>query len=430
MLSAVGTRMTTFAIGIWLWQKTESATAVTLLAFVAFGSTILFSPIAGALVDRWSRRVTIVAADVGTAVATAILLAVYLFGHVDLWLIYVVNFATGAFLSFQVPAYTATITGMVRKEGWTRANAMIGMLRAAPAIFAPAIAAPLMATVGVEPILAIQVVACLIATAVMFAVALPPLPPRDETTDKPGFLRDTTMAFGYIAARPSLRGLLFITFSISFLSAVGWVLFAPMILARTGNDSNAVGIVQVVGAIGGTVAGIWLATLKPTPHMVRRMLIGVLVLAIPGRMLFGFDSVLIWSIALALGWGAIPFIDGYNQTIWQAKVPRALQGRVFAAQQAAENVALPIAYISAGLLADHLLEPAMRSDGVLAAIFGPITGTGPGTGIAVLYVLSGAAAVLLAVYGFLTPAIRDAEKLLPDQAVEGAAEPQPQDADR
>jgi hypothetical protein len=258
-----------------------------------------------------------------------------------------------------------------------------------------------------------------------------------DPQDGPGRVRvwaDTKMAFGYIKARPPLVGLLFIMFFISFLSALGWVLFSPMVLARTDDDATAVGIVQVVGAIGGTVAGIWLAALKPTPHKMRRMLIAILVLGLPGRLLFGFDGIWVWSVALFFGWGAIPFIDGYNQTIWQEKIPPAIQGRVLATVQIAENIALPIAYLTAGTLADHYLEPNMMPGGSLTHVFGPITGTGPGAGIAVLFVLSGAAAALLAVIGFLTPTIRDAETLLPDylpsfESGGTAAESEPTDAE-
>nr|WP_274522759.1 MFS transporter [Saccharothrix sp. ALI-22-I] len=419
MLSTVGTRMTNFAIGISVFQETHSALSVTLLTFVAFGATVAFSPIAGVLIDRWSRRTTIIAADVGSAAVTLALLGVYVFGDPQLWQLYVVNFLTGAFLAFQVPAYSAAITLMIEKGGYTRANAMMGLLRAAPYVAAPALAAPLMSAFGLAPILAIDVVSALLAVAAVYAVTLPPDPVRDHTAGETGsagsrFRRDFAVGFTYIARRRPLVGLLSIMIAISFLSALGWVLFPPLVLARTGDSANAVGIVQVIGAIGGTGAGVVLAMLKPTQDKVLRMLVAILVLGVLGRILFGFDGIWIWSIALFFGWGALPFIDGYNQTIWQEKTPPRLQGRIFAVVQMVENIASPLAYLSAGVLADNLLEPAMRSDGWLASVFGPITGTGPGSGIAVLFIVSGLGAAVVALVGFLTPSIRHAEDLLPD----------------
>ncbi|GLZ31993.1 macrolide transporter [Lentzea sp. NBRC 105346] len=415
MLSTVGTRMTNFAIAIQVYEDTHSALNVTLLTFIAFGATVIFSPIAGALVDRWSRRTTIIASDVGSGIVTLGLLAGYLFGEPHLWHLYLVNFLTGAFLAFQAPAYGAAITLMIEKGGYTRANAMMTMLRAAPYVAAPAIAAPLLSAIGIAPVLAVDSASFLLAIAAVFAVTLPPNPVRERVkAGAAGFRRDLGAAFRYIARRPPLRGLLMIMLSISFLSALGWVLFPPLVLARTGDSAGAVGIVQVVGAIGGTLAAIWLASLKPTNNKIFRMLVAILVLAVPGRMLFGFDGIWIWSIALFFGWAALPFIDGYNQSIWQEKTPPHLQGRIFAAVQMIENIASPIAYLAAGVLADRVLEPAMRPGGWLAPVFGPITGTGPGAGIAVLFILSGAAAAVLALVGFLSPTIRHAESLLPD----------------
>lgn len=425
ILSQVGTRMTNFAIGIHVYQTTHSSLDVTLLTFVAFGATVIFSPVAGALIDRWSRRTTIIASDVGSGAVTLLLLCVYLVGDAQLWQLYVVNFLTGAFLAFQAPAYGAAITVMIEKGGYTRANAMMTMLRAAPYVAAPAIAAPLLSAIGIDSVLAVDAASYLLAIATVFAVKLPPNPVREHVSKGiSGFRQDIGTAFRYIAHRRPLVGLLSIMLSISFLSALGWVLFTPLILARTDGSANAVGIVQAVGAIGGTGAGVVLAMLRPTDKKIFRMLVAILVLGVPGRIFFAFDGVWIWSVALFLGWGALPFIDGYNQSIWQEKTPPELQGRLFAAVQMAENIASPIAYLAAGLLADHVLEPAMRPHGWLAPVFGPITGTGPGTGIAVLYVLSGLGAVVVAVVGFLTPSIRHAEALLPDGG-DDVAEPSP-----
>ncbi|HEY6794439.1 MAG TPA: MFS transporter [Kineosporiaceae bacterium] len=424
ILSTVGTRMTNFAIGIRVYEDTHSALDVTLLTFVAFGATILFSPLAGALIDRWDRRITIIASDVGAGVVTLALLVVYLTGDAQLWQLYFVNFLTGAFLAFQAPAYGAAITLMMEKGSYTRANAMMGLLRAAPYIAAPAIAAPLMSAIGIAPVLAVDAAGYALAVAAVFAVTLPPNPVRDHALKgASGFRRDMGLAFSYIARRPPLVGLLMTMLAVSFLSAFGWVLFQPMVLARTGDSVNAVGLVQAIGAIGGTGAGVVLAMLKPTEKKISRMLVAILVLGIPGRMLFGFDGIWIWSIALFFGWGALPFIDGYNQSIWQEKTPPRLQGRIFAAVQMTENIASPLAYLSAGLLADHVLEPAMRPDGWLAPVFGAVTGTGPGSGIAVLFIVSGLAAAVVGLIGFLHPTIRNAEALLPDGGGEVESSP-------
>ena len=56
VVSLLGSGMTWFALTIWAWKITGQATALALVGFFSFGPTILLSPIAGALVDRWNRK--------------------------------------------------------------------------------------------------------------------------------------------------------------------------------------------------------------------------------------------------------------------------------------------------------------------------------------------------------------------------------------
>src|SRR5918911_1145893 len=109
VLSTVGTRMTNFVLGIWVWQRTGQASDLALLIFSAFAATVLASPVAGSFVDRWNRRVTIMLSDLGSAAATLVTLVLFLTGTVELWQLVVVNAVTGAFLAFQGPAYGAAI---------------------------------------------------------------------------------------------------------------------------------------------------------------------------------------------------------------------------------------------------------------------------------------------------------------------------------
>ena len=98
--------------------------------------------------DRWNRRLTIVLSDIGSAVATAALLVLFLTDSVEIWQLYLVNLVTGAFLAFQLPAYQATITVMMEKGHYPRANAMMFAVRTIPVIFAPGFAAALLGLHG------------------------------------------------------------------------------------------------------------------------------------------------------------------------------------------------------------------------------------------------------------------------------------------
>lgn len=424
LVSTLGTRMTNFALSIFIWQQTGRASDLALMTFAAFLATVVFSPIAGSLIDRWNRRLTIVLSDIGSAAATCAILVLFLTGAAQVWQLYVVNLVTGAFLAFQAPAYASTISVMMAKGHYPRANAMLSLAQSVPAIFAPSLAAVLLTVVNIRLVLAIDVASYLLAIATVFLVAIPARP-AVEPGERESVWRDSLFGFRYILARPGLLGLQGILFAINLFAAMGWILLTPMVLSRTGNSSAEVGVVLSLGAVGGVVGGLLIGFLPATSRKMARMLWGIVVFSVLGRVLLGVGhSLVVWAIAWSVAWLCIPFIDGYGQAIWQEKVAPAVQGRVFAARNLMDNLALPLALGIAAPLADFVLEPAMRRQhGSLAGLFGGIVGTGPGAGMALVCVFTGLLGVLVAVAGFTIPSVRHVETQLADHDAVPAAEP-------
>ena len=125
-------------------------------------------------------------------------------------------------------------------------------------------------------------------------------------------------------------------------------------------------------------------------------------------------SLPIWIPAVFFGGLFVPLVNGSNQAIWQAKVAPDLQGRVFSARRLIAWFTNPISPIIGGTLADFVLEPAMKSNGTLAHLFGGIFGTGPGAGMGLLVFFCGLAAAMIGVAGYFVRPIREAESILPD----------------
>ena len=116
--------MTWFALMIWAYDLTGQATPLALLGAFTFGATILFSPVAGALVDRWNRKLVLLISDATAGLATLVVLGLYLAGVLQIWHLYVIGFLAGTFQAFQYPAYAAAITMMVPKEHYARASGL------------------------------------------------------------------------------------------------------------------------------------------------------------------------------------------------------------------------------------------------------------------------------------------------------------------
>jgi MFS family permease len=422
LLSALGTRMTNFALGIWVWERTGRASDLALMTFSAFFATAVFSPVAGSLIDRWSRRLTIVLSDVGSAVATAAILVMFAAGSGSVWVLYAINAAIGAALAFQAPAYQAAISVMMEKGTYPRANAMLSLTQSVPAIFAPSAAAALLAVVDIKVILLVDVLTYVAAIATVFAVDLPARS-ADPAEPGRGLWQDSLFGFRYILRRPALLRLEAILFAVFVFGVMGWLLLTPMVMARTGDSQTQVGVVQSIGAVGGVAGSALVSVLPPPKRKALRMLLGILAFSLLGRVLLGFGhSLPLWAVGWCCAWASMPFFLGYGQAIWQEKVAPAVQGRVFAARNMFESLATPIALGVSGPLADYVFEPAMRPGGALAGTFGGLVGTGPGSGMALMFVLTGLIGVGVALIGFASPLVRNVETLIPDHDAAEAPE--------
>jgi hypothetical protein len=118
-------------------------------------------------------------------------------------------------------------------------------------------------------------------------------------------------------------------------------------------------------------------------------------------------------------------VNTSNQSLWQAKVAPDIQGRVFSARRLIAWFTQPIAPVIAGLMADQWLEPSMTSGTTgLSHLFASWVGTGPGAGMALLFIFCGLGAALVGLTGTYLPFIRNADSLLPDHdQLEKVAEP-------
>ncbi len=416
MMSFLGTGMTRFALTIWAWQITGSATALALVAFFSFGPTVFMSPIAGALVDRSNRKLVMILSDLSAGLSTIAILLLYATGNLQIWHLYVAGAFAGAFESFQWPAYSAAITTMLPKEQYGRANGMMSLAQSASEIAAPILAGILIGLIGIGGVMTIDVITFVFAIGTLAFVHIPqPVATAEGEEGRGSLWQESAYGFRYILKRPSLLGLQLIFTAINLLGALAFGVMRPMILARAGENAEVLGTVLSISGIGGVVGGLAMSAWGGPKPRVHGVLGGMLLASLLGELLIGLGRTLpVWAVAaFSLGF-FLPIINGSNQAIWQAKVAPDVQGRVFAVRRLIAQITFPLALLIVGPLADYMFEPMMQPAGALASVFGGLLGTGPGAGMALIMVLSGVLGAAVALSGYLFPAIRDIETILPD----------------
>ncbi|WP_240359914.1 MFS transporter [Pyxidicoccus trucidator] len=429
LVSSLGTGLTSFAVMVHVYRSSESITQYSLASFFSFASIVLVTPIAGGLVDRWDRRRVMLLSDVGAGCAVFVMWLMVVAdaaGHWKLqsWHFYLPLAVCSGFSTFRGLAYSAATTLMVPKQHLGRANGMIELALGIGHLIGPVAAGFLVLRVGIRGILLVDLVTYLCCMLVLWAVRFPQLPGSAAKGKPVGSLKENVaLGWAFIRERPGLIGMLRCIFIANLFTVLVTVLITPMVLSFA-DAATLGGVVSFSGVgmlTGGVVMGIWGGP--------RRRILGVLGFQLlTGVALFAAAlpaNASTLACAAFVFMFASPAMVGNAHAIWQVKVPPEVQGRVFAVRRMVTLSAPPVAALLAGPLADGLFEPAMAPSGALADSVGRVLGTGPGRGIALLFVVLGALAILNVLLAWLSPRIRNVEEELPD-----ALRPEPATAHR
>jgi MFS transporter, DHA3 family, macrolide efflux protein len=293
---------------------------------------------------------------------------------------------------------------------------LMGLANNSSRIFAPIFAASLYTFIGLNGILTIDILTFLFAVGTLLWIRVPaPLQSKDGKESQGHLLQEAGYGFRYIWRRKPLLGLQSFFFFSNILFAFVLVLVNPYILARTGNNGLQLSTVNAAIGIGAVVGGVIIATWGGFRRQILGVWMGWLAWSLLGAIGFGLSQTLLLWIALGVAGGfAQPLIDASSQSIWQRIVPPDVQGKVFASLRFSAQVPALASMLLAGLLADHVFEPAMREGGIFASLFGAVLGTGAGAGIGLMFVIAGIIEVVLVLSVMPIPTIRNIEDIIRD----------------
>lgn len=416
VVSILASGMSQFALTIWMYRQTHSATAMGLMGVFWAVPSLLITPFAGVMVDRYNRKVMMMVSDLVAVIGTAGIFTLYALGRLEFWHLYGFSILDGLGNAFQWPAYNAAIATMIPKEQLGRANGLMSLMTSGPGLISPLLAGALLPLIDLTGILAIDGITFLFAVGALAVVHVPQPVQSEEGKQAQGhLLKEAAFGYRYIFSRPGLLGLLlFYTMGNLFWGITATVL-APMVLARTNQNSLIYGTVETAAAAGAIAGGLIMTAWGGFKRRVHGVLGGWLFAGLFGFTLIGLKFGLpTWLAGVALASLATGVINASNQSIWQSKVAPDLQGRISSVRTLIVMILYPISPIIGGTLADYVLEPAMKSQGWLAHSFAWLVGSGPGSGMGLLIVFCGLMIALVAAACYFIPFIRNVEDLMKD----------------
>lgn len=412
LVSGVGSRLTSFALGLWVYQTTGSTTRFALV-FVAMAlPAVLLSPFAGALVDRWDRRRTMIVCECISAAVIGAMALLVASGHLSLWHVYLGVGLSAATNTFLQPAYAASVPLLADRDRLTRVNGLIQTGQGLVLVGGPALAGILMSVMGIAGVLVVDALT-FAAGAACIALARIPRPARDDSVED-DLLREAHEGWRYVADRPGLLGLLGISAAGSFLFAIASIAITPLVLIVANQDERLLGLQMSLSCSGLLVGGI-LITLWGGPRQKIHGLLGFSVLSGLAIAAHGLaPSLTLLIVAGFLMFLTIPPAQSASMALWQTKVPSQMLGRCMAMLRMTSEAALPLGYLLAGPLAEFVFEPAMTPGGALADTVGAVIGVGPGRGLGLMFIVLGVLMTAVAGMGYAIRSIRRVEHEIPD----------------
>jgi MFS transporter, DHA3 family, macrolide efflux protein len=411
-LSLLGSGLSSFALGVWIYERTGSATQYAMIFLIAFVPGIVMSPMAGTVADRFSRRAILFCCD-GAGIACMVALAsLYSAGVLRPWQIYITTAVYSIMAAFQIPAFASSIPLLVPKKDIGRANGLM-MLAQSSSVIAPVLAGFLLTEITLKGVIIVDAASFLANSAALLLVPIPrPHQSAADALANDTMLGSWSVAWQYIQDHRGFTSLIGYNAALTLLCGFVDVLFTPVVLGFA--SARALGLVLTVGGIGMAVGSLLISAAGGP----KRRMNGVVGFAVPLglAMCAGALRPNIGLIAVAAFFFLFctAIIESCMQSIWQVKVEPGLQGRVLALNRMIGSATQAVAFALVGPIADHWFEPLLLRGGSLAGSVGKVLGTGPGRGMALLVGLLGVVVVAIAACGYLLPSLRRLEDSNPD----------------
>ena len=352
LISAIGGGLTSFSLGVYVFNLTHSAGSMALVTLLAFLPTLLLSAPAGVLADRYDRRLLMMLGDGLSALGLFYILFCMTVGEAKLWQICIGVSVSSVFSSLLEPSYRATITDLLTPEEYSKASGMVSLAGSARYLVSPLLAALLLDIGSIRLILLIDI-ATFFLTVACTAVVRRGLVTKESGAEE-SFGESFRVGWQTITENHGVLALVLVSSVITCFMGAIQILSEPMILSFA--DSRTLGVAETVCAMGMLVSSLLLGIRGIKGRYVRTLCLS---LAGAGAAMVGFGA---WeSIVVICAFGflfffLLPFANNCLDYLTRTSIDTDKQGRAWGLISFLSQIGYVVAYGAAGSLADLLAE--------------------------------------------------------------------------
>ena len=396
-LSQLGSAMTSFALTLWLYEKTGSALSTAALTICTYAPYVLMSIFAGAITDKFDKKKTMLVCDALAAVSTVLVLVLYKTDLLRVWHLYAINAVSGLMNTVQSPASEVANTLIVPKEYYQKTSGMQSLSRSLISIGNPLLAAALYGLAGLDAVIVTDLFTFSVAfITLLFFIRIPKV--EAGQGQEGAVLKLAKEGLQFLKKNPLILHVILFMSGVNLVSSAFNAVLPALVIPRAGN--SALGVVSSCSGIAMAFGSLIVTVMKKPKDRVRAIYLSMLVALGTENFVLAFSrSPVLWCLAQIIGWILVPVMGANQNVIMRNSIPVELQGRVYACRNTLQFFTIPIGLALGGFMVDEVCEPFMARQ-ALDGFFTTLFGSGKGAGAALMMFILGAAGVTLcAAYG-------------------------------
>lgn len=348
LISSIGGGLTSFGLGVYVFEQTGSASSMALVTLLAFLPTLVLSVPAGVLADRYDRRLLMMLGDGCSALGIIYILFCMLNGGASLLQICIGVFVSSVFSSLLEPSYRATVSDLLTKEEFSKANGLVSLAGSARYLISPLVAGLLLSISDIKLLLIIDI-STFVITVISTAVVRRGIDTK-QSEEKKSFIDSLKEGWQVVYSRRGVFLLILVSAVMTTFLGVFQILAEPLILSFA--DSKTLGIGETVCASGMLVSSLVLGMRGIKKKHVKVLGISLMLAAL---FMIGFgiwENIYIICIFGFMFFAMIPFANNCLDYLVRTNIPDELQGRAWGFIGFLSQVGYVIAYGAGGLMAD------------------------------------------------------------------------------
>ena len=391
-LSQLGSAITSFALTLWLYEKTGSALSTAGLTICTYAPYVVMSIFAGAITDKFDKKRTMLVCDTLAALSTVTVFILYKTDALCVWHLYLINMISGLMNTVQQPASEVAYTMVIPKEYYQKTGGLQSLSRSLVSIGNPIIAAALYGIAGLDAAIMVDLFTFAVAFVALAAfIRIPKI--EKDAEEEAGVFQLAKEGLAYLKQNPLIFYVMLFMSGVNFIASAFDAVLPALIIPSPRGGNNVLGLVSSCSGVA-MVIGSVIATVMPKPKDRVRVIYLTMFFSLGSEnFLLAFSrSPILWCLGQIIGWMLVPVMSTNQNVIMRNTIPAKLQGRVYACRNTFQFFTIPLGLLFGGFMVDNVCEPFMKNrSGIWTTLFG----SGKGSGAALMMFILGAAGVIM-----------------------------------